>query len=137
MTISHPLHLRPAGPSGTPDWLGHAARRVWAILSLADKRLSQMDGTRWAGTFAFNAFFSLLPLIILLVTIASFFVERERAGNEVIAYLGSHVPWLVVFLGLSLFYRLAPRRPTRYAEVWVAALCATVFGRARVCWSSI
>jgi YihY family inner membrane protein len=32
---------------------------------------------------------------------------------------------LVVFLSLSLFYRLAPRRPTRFAEVWVAALCAT------------
>lgn len=35
----------------------------------------------------------------------------------------------VVFLGLSLFYRLAPRRPTRFAEVWAAALCATVFLR--------
>ncbi len=37
---------------------------------------------------------------------------------------------LVVFLGLSLFYRLAPRRPTRFAEVWAAALCATVLLRA-------
>ena len=35
----------------------------------------------------------------------------------------------VVFLGLSLFYRLAPRRPTRFATVWAAALCATVFLR--------
>jgi Ca2+-transporting ATPase len=30
------------------------------------------------------------------------------------------------FLGLSLFYRLAPRRPTRFSEVWAAALCVTV-----------
>ena len=31
---------------------------------------------------------------------------------------------------MSLFYRLAPRRPTRFAEVWVAALSATVLLRA-------
>jgi len=37
---------------------------------------------------------------------------------------------LVVFFSLSLFYRLAPRRPTRFAEVWAAALCATVLLRA-------
>ena len=44
--------------------------------------------------------------------------------------LGSFViPLLVVFLSLSLFYRLAPRRPTRFAEVWAAALCATVLLR--------
>jgi len=35
-----------------------------------------------------------------------------------------------VFLSLSLFYRLAPRRPTRFAEVWVAALCATALMQA-------
>jgi Ca2+-transporting ATPase len=35
------------------------------------------------------------------------------------------IPVLVVFLSLSLFYRLAPRRSTRLAEVWIAALCAT------------
>jgi YihY family inner membrane protein len=33
---------------------------------------------------------------------------------------------LVVFLSLSLFYRLAPRRPTRFVEVWAAALCTTL-----------
>lgn len=211
-------------------------RRVWAILFLAVKKFVRIDGVQWAGAFAFNAFFALFPLIILLVTITSTFVDRDRAGKEVIAYMESYVPisgamqryvfdtisgvikareqvgvvallilvwvalqcfttlisatnrawgtavnnwwrlplkslvllgitagavflgmgapvlvrmaksWLftesdfhpwvyvlgsfvipvlVVFLGLSLFYRLAPRRPTRFAEVWVAALCAT------------
>jgi YihY family inner membrane protein len=224
-------HPRPASR------VGQATRGVWAIVRLAGTKFYQMDGTRWGGAFAFNAFFSLFPLIVLLVTVASFFVDRERAGNEVIAYLESHVPisgelqrqildtiagvvkareragafatlmlvwaalqcfvtlisatnrawgiagynwwrlplrslillgsttgavllglaapvllrmakgwllpastggaWLyglasflipslVVFLGLSLFYRLAPRRPTRFAEVWIAAVCATV-----------
>jgi Ca2+-transporting ATPase len=35
----------------------------------------------------------------------------------------------VVFFSLSLFYRLAPRRPTRFADVWAASLCATVLLR--------
>jgi Ca2+-transporting ATPase len=44
--------------------------------------------------------------------------------------LGSFfIPLVVVFFGLSLFYRLAPRRPTRFAEVWAAALCATILLR--------
>ncbi|HTC22025.1 MAG TPA: YihY/virulence factor BrkB family protein, partial [bacterium] len=34
------------------------------------------------------------------------------------------VPLLVLFLGLSLLYRLAPCRPTRFAEVWSAALAS-------------
>jgi Ca2+-transporting ATPase len=212
-------------------------RRVGAILHLAVSRFFRIDGEQWAGAFAFNAFFSLFPLTILFVTIASSFVERARAGNEAIAYLESSVPisgdmqrsifdtiagvidargqagavavlllvwtslqcfttlicatnrawgveaynwwrlplkslallggtagavllgmavpvlmgmakgWLftvsdlhywiyalagiavpllVVFLSLSLFYRFAPRRPTRFSEVWVAALCATL-----------
>jgi YihY family inner membrane protein len=40
--------------------------------------------------------------------------------------LGSFfIPLLLVFFGLSLFYRLAPRRPTQFIEVWIAALCST------------
>ena len=51
-----------------------------------------MTGRQWAGAFAFNAFFSLFPLMILLVTIASSFVDRDRAAKEVIAYVESYVP---------------------------------------------
>lgn len=36
------------------------------------------------------------------------------------------VPWLVLFLGLSAFYKLAPRRRTTFREVWLPALFATV-----------
>jgi Ca2+-transporting ATPase len=44
--------------------------------------------------------------------------------------LGSiFIPVLVVFFSLSLFCRLAPRRHTRFAEVWAAALCATLLLR--------
>jgi YihY family inner membrane protein len=211
-------------------------RSIWAILFLASKKFLRIDGSQWAGAFAFNAFFSLFPLMVLLVTIASYFVDQEKAGKEVVAYIEKYVPisgemqhhifnaiasvvkarehagavaflllvwvalkcfttlicatnrawgiadynwwrqplkslvllgitmgavllgmagpafvrmskiwhltesnfhsWiytvgsffiplLFVFFGLSLFYRLAPRRPTRFIEVWIAALCAT------------
>jgi YihY family inner membrane protein len=36
------------------------------------------------------------------------------------------VPWVVLFAGLSLFYKLAPYRRTRFSEVWAPALCATL-----------
>jgi Ca2+-transporting ATPase len=45
--------------------------------------------------------------------------------------LGSFIiPLAAVFFSLSLLYQFAPRRPTRFAEVWVGALCATVLLRA-------
>ncbi len=243
LTSECPRSIRqhPAGPLARPGGLGQQTRRVWAILCRAVGTFSRIDGAHWAAAFAFNAFFSLFPLIVLLVTIASSFVDRDRAGNEVIAYMESYVPisgemqrhifdsiagvikargqvgavaflilvwgalqcfttlicatnrawdtpsynwwrlplkslvllgitagavllgmgvpvlmrmakiWLfpvhdfrswvyslgsvfiplfVVFFAVSLFYRLAPRRPTRFAEVWAAALCATVLLRA-------
>ena len=219
-----------------PSRLDQKTRRIWAILYLAVKKFLRIDGAQWAGAFAFNAFFSLFPLMVLLVTIASYFVDQDRAGKEVVAYIERYVPisgemqhhifnaiagvvkarkhvgaiaflilvwvalkcfttlicatnrawgisdynwwrlplkslvllgitvgavllgmagptlvrmskiWLftesnfhswvydlgsffipllLVFFGLSLFYRLAPRRPTRFNEVWIAALCAT------------
>jgi len=234
--------------SKIPPWcapplgrVGQGSRQVWAILCFSLKKFSRIDGAQWAGAFAFNAFFSLFPLMVLLVTIASFFVNRDRAGKEVIAYMETYVPisgemqrhifdaiagvvkareqasvvaviilvwaalqcfttlicatnrawgtvvynwwrlplkslvllgttagavllgmavpvlmrmaegWLfpgqdfrswvyglgsffipllVVFFSLSLFYRLAPRRLTRFGEVWAAALCATILLRA-------
>jgi Ca2+-transporting ATPase len=218
-----------------PGQLDQKSHGAWVILCGAGHKFSQIDGVQWAGAFAFNAFFSLFPLLVLLVTIASFFVDQERAGTAVIAYMENYIPisgemrshifatiagviearekagaiaflvllwgalqcfttlisatnrawgavmynwwqlplksllllsitasgallgimapvlakmtrdWLfpvnffrswvsalgsfvipllVVFLCLSLFYRLAPRRPTRFAEVWAAALGA-------------
>jgi Ca2+-transporting ATPase len=36
------------------------------------------------------------------------------------------VPWLALFLGLALFYMLAPRRRSTFREIWPAALFATL-----------
>src|SRR3990172_5964001 len=75
-----------------PSLLDQKTRRVWAILCLAVKTFLRIDGAQWAGAFAFNAFFSLFPLMVLLVTIASSFVDRDRAGTEIIAYVETYVP---------------------------------------------
>ena len=67
-------------------------RRVWTILLLAFKKFLRIDGVQWAGAFSFNMFFSLFPLIVLFVTIASTFIDRDRAGKVIISYIGSYVP---------------------------------------------
>ncbi|MDO8595926.1 MAG: YihY/virulence factor BrkB family protein, partial [Sulfuricaulis sp.] len=36
------------------------------------------------------------------------------------------IPWLVLFYGLIMIYKLAPRRVTKFSEVWLGALAATV-----------
>jgi len=78
--------------ASTPGRLRRASRRAWAMLRRASQTFFEIDGSQWAGAFAFNAFFSLFPLVVLLVTVGSFFVDRDRAGNEIVAYLESHVP---------------------------------------------
>jgi len=234
--VRNTLRQRKTEPDEYAKQPDQKTSRAWAILRLAVKKFSQMDGAQSAAAFAHYAFFSLFPLIVLIVTIASAFIDRDRAGTEVIAYVETYVPitgemqsdifdtitgvikargqagavaflvliwaamgffatliratnqawgvevsnwwrlplkslgflvilvcsvllavavpvlakmtkdWLfpghdfsawiytlgsffisllVVFLSLSLFYRLAPRRPTRFAEVWFAALCTT------------
>jgi uncharacterized BrkB/YihY/UPF0761 family membrane protein len=67
-----------------PSQFDQTARRLWAILGLAAKKFSRIDEAQWAGAFAHYAFFSLFPLIILIVTIASAFIDRDRAGMEII-----------------------------------------------------
>jgi len=56
------------------------------------KKFLQMDGAQSAAALAYYAFFSLFPLIILIVTLASAFIDRDRAGAEVIAYVKEFVP---------------------------------------------
>ena len=83
------LAQRPFPPSNR---LARKTRRVLEILYRAVKKFLQIDGIAWAGAFAFNAFFSLFPLIILFVTIASYFIDRDRAGTEIIGYVEKYVP---------------------------------------------
>jgi YihY family inner membrane protein len=67
-------------------------KRVWTILRIAVKKFFRIDGVQWAGSFSFNMFLSLFPLIVLFVTIASTFIDSDRAGKEIITYIESYVP---------------------------------------------
>ncbi len=66
--------------------------RACIVLKLAFNKFRQIDGDQWAGAFAFNAFFSLFPLIVLFVTIASSFIDRDKAGTEIIFYVEKYFP---------------------------------------------
>jgi len=230
------------GPPAEVKSRGHSpakkTRKVLAPVLAAVKTFARIDGAQHAGAFAHYAFFSLFPLIILFVAIASVFIDRDPAATQIITIvqtfvpigsekqsyifdtiagvvkarrqagvvaflllvwaamrffatliratnrawgaevhdwwrlplkslvflavivtavplgiavpmlikmakirlfplndsssslvysLGSFViPLLVGFLSLSLFYKSAPRRRTRFAEVWAGALCATL-----------
>lgn len=72
--------------------VGRGFKQAWTILSLAFKKFLGINGAQWAGAFAFNMFFSLFPIIVLFVTIASMFIERDLAGKEIIANIESYVP---------------------------------------------
>ena len=69
MRIASTIRPWSAGFLSRQCGLGQATRRVWVILCLAVKQFFQIDGSQWAGAFAFNAFFSLFPLMVLLLWI--------------------------------------------------------------------
>lgn len=212
----------------------------WRAIKMAWSRWKEVDGDQRAAAFAYYLLLSMLPLIILLVTAGSLFVEREVATQALVKlgnrhtvltadqertavetihgmleargtislaafplliwgslkflrtlirttnriwqsrsynwlrlplkslgllgitvsaviigillpavahmvqnWLTSHldfpkwafgllfhlIPWLVLFYGLLMIYRLAPSRPTTFSDVWLGALGATVLIR--------
>ena len=74
------------------DIFGQEIIRIWTILRIAFNKFLRIDGVQWAGAFSFNMFFSLFPLVVLFVTIASTFIDGNRAGEEIIYYIESYVP---------------------------------------------
>jgi Ca2+-transporting ATPase len=219
-------HEKPGLPAG---W--------WQTLRRAWERWAEVDGDQRAAAFAYYLLLSLIPLIILLVTVGSLFVEREVMTRELVQLINSYmpltgeqeratvealrglletrgainlaafvllvwgslkflralirstnriwhsqtytwwrlplkslgllgitasvvvvgillpggarlvrqwlttylefpgwaftvifhlIPWLVLFYGFIMIYKLAPSRPTRFSEVWLGALGATV-----------
>ena len=72
-------------------------RRVAAplvqIAGDAFQRYGQIDGEQCAASFAYYAFFSLFPLILLLVVVGTFFVpDRLQAARDVVQQVQAYVP---------------------------------------------
>lgn len=68
-------------------------RHVWTVIRRTVKKFFHIDGLLWAGAFSFNAFLSLFPVLILLVTIASYFISRDRVVAGIVDYLQKYVPF--------------------------------------------
>ena len=99
-------------------------RKVHAILGLAVKKFLFNDGAQSAGAVLFGM---AVPVLIRMTRGWLFPMHDFRSW---VYDLGSFfIPLVVVFFGLCLIYRLTPSRPTRFAEVWAAALCTTVLLR--------
>jgi Ca2+-transporting ATPase len=211
-----------------PKWLHNAKQsNWWRTIKGAWARWTEEDGDQRAAAFAYYLLLSLLPLVFILVSAGSLFVEREVATREVVQWIEQYVPltgeqergvveniqgvlefplllwgalkflrtlirttnriwhshayswwrlplkslgllgvtlstallgillpgiarlarswlasylefpgwafallfnilpWLVLFCGVMMIYRLAPSRATKFSEVWIAALVAT------------
>ena len=70
-------------------------------ISLHDLRLTlvragrlfrDIDGQQRAAAFAYYAIFSLLPMAVLLVTIATCVVDEQTAAREVVGFLDYYLP---------------------------------------------
>jgi YihY family inner membrane protein len=87
MTGSEPSWLR-AGLFGRK-----AAGSFARIIREAFERYGQIDGEQCAASFAYYAFFSLFPMILLLVAVGTFFVpDRTQAARDVVRQVQEYVP---------------------------------------------
>jgi YihY family inner membrane protein len=67
-------------------------RRLWRLLTQAFAKFMAIDGTMRAAAFAYYAFFSLFPLLVLFVTIGSLFFARDVVLERMIEYIESYTP---------------------------------------------
>ena len=82
-----------------PRWLRiallcrHVAASFARILAEAFQRYGRINGEQCAASFAYYAFFSLFPLILLLVVVGTFFVpDRLQAARQVVQQVEDYVP---------------------------------------------
>jgi len=112
-----------------------SAMQFFSTLITATNQAWGVEGYNWWRLPLKSLFFLAIMVSIVLLGIvvpvtASMAKDWLFPGNNLISWafsLGNFfIPLIVVFIGLALFYRLAPRRLTYFSEVWVPALFATV-----------
>lgn len=67
-----------------------------------------------------------MALPMLLRPLQEWFLPQWSVSDWVYSLGGFGLRFVTLFLALSLFYKLAPRRRTEFTEVWVAAGTATL-----------
>jgi Ca2+-transporting ATPase len=118
--------------------LGWAAMRFYATLIRATNRAWGGEAHKWwrlplKSLVFLGIMVGAVLLGIAVPALAKMARDRLFPASDFQSWvytLGSLlIPTVVVFVSLSLVYKLAPRRPIRFAEVWAPALFATVFLR--------
>jgi YihY family inner membrane protein len=67
--------------------------RIWGNLLRAINRYGEVNGEQCAASFAYYAFFSLFPLILLFVAIGTLFVsDREQAARRLVIQIEEYTP---------------------------------------------
>ena len=72
-----------------------SAAALWKWVQTAGVNFSEINGTVWSASFAYYAFFSLVPLLLLLVTlgtdVAARFVGEQAARDRAFEYIVRNV----------------------------------------------
>lgn len=80
--------------SKRPPTQSLAALLTWA--KAAGTNFSRIEGTTWASSFAYYAFFALVPLLLLLLTVgtdvAAHFIGEEAAKDKAFRFIVGSVP---------------------------------------------
>ena len=108
--------------------LVHGVNRAWGTREYAWWHLPLAN----LGMVAILGSSLLLGVVapVVMQGIEAYWAGHAMAGREVLRY-SFHIarltlPWMVLFYGLVMFYKYAPRRKTLVKEVWVAALLVTL-----------
>ena len=85
--------VKPVAPKQSPT---RSAAALWTWVKTAAVNFSDINGTTWASSFAYYAFFALVPLLLLLLTIGTDvtmnFIGPAKAKDTVLHYIVSNVP---------------------------------------------
>lgn len=75
-------------PERAWDGTEHVGRVIWRAIGI----FLDTDGEQRAASFAYYAFFSLFPLVLLFVAIGSVWIEPARVSGAIISFLGDYIP---------------------------------------------
>ncbi len=91
-------------------------RFVWAVLVRVVVKYTETDGEQRAASFAYYAFFSLFPLLLLLISIGAMLLgedphAREHATESVVRFVKGFIPVVVTAAPPPLTDPAAPGPP--------------------------
>ena len=69
---------------------------MWQWIRRAAHSFSTINGTNWSAAFAYYAFFALVPLVLLLVTVSTDFAARfigeQAAKDKALEFVITYIP---------------------------------------------